>query len=144
MALINCPECGKEISDKAVACPSCGYPLLKTENQPFQQPYQQLPYQQPVYLYCKPKIPGRGFGITSLIMGILGVLYAFGVLENILKTKTSVIILPLVVIYSILALIFGGVSYSRGYKKGQCIAGLVLGVVSLVICIVDFIIYIRL
>ena len=27
MALINCPECGKEISDKASSCPSCGYPI---------------------------------------------------------------------------------------------------------------------
>lgn len=25
MALINCEECGKEISDKAPACPFCGY-----------------------------------------------------------------------------------------------------------------------
>lgn len=27
MALINCPECGKEISDKAKSCPNCGYEL---------------------------------------------------------------------------------------------------------------------
>lgn len=27
MALISCPECGKEISDKAVACPHCGNPI---------------------------------------------------------------------------------------------------------------------
>lgn len=27
MALITCPECGREISDKAVSCPHCGYPL---------------------------------------------------------------------------------------------------------------------
>lgn len=27
MALINCPECGKAFSDKAVACPNCAYPL---------------------------------------------------------------------------------------------------------------------
>ena len=27
MALIKCPECGKEISDKANACIHCGYPL---------------------------------------------------------------------------------------------------------------------
>ena len=27
MALIVCPECGKEISDKAPACIHCGYPL---------------------------------------------------------------------------------------------------------------------
>lgn len=25
MALIKCPECGKEISDKAPACIHCGY-----------------------------------------------------------------------------------------------------------------------
>lgn len=25
MALINCPECNKEISDKAKVCPHCGY-----------------------------------------------------------------------------------------------------------------------
>ncbi|MCI2068580.1 MAG: zinc ribbon domain-containing protein [Bacilli bacterium] len=27
MAIIKCPECGKEISDKAKACPNCGYPI---------------------------------------------------------------------------------------------------------------------
>lgn len=27
MALINCPECGKQISDKAGACPNCGCPI---------------------------------------------------------------------------------------------------------------------
>lgn len=27
MALINCPECGRPVSDKARVCPVCGYPL---------------------------------------------------------------------------------------------------------------------
>lgn len=27
MALIQCPECAREISDKAIACPGCGYPI---------------------------------------------------------------------------------------------------------------------
>lgn len=27
MALIKCPECGKEFSDKAQACPNCGCPI---------------------------------------------------------------------------------------------------------------------
>ncbi|WP_159453507.1 double zinc ribbon domain-containing protein [Geoanaerobacter pelophilus] len=27
MALINCPECSREISNKAVSCPHCGFPL---------------------------------------------------------------------------------------------------------------------
>lgn len=29
MALIQCPECGKEISDKAKKCPNCGYQIRK-------------------------------------------------------------------------------------------------------------------
>lgn len=33
MALIKCPECGKDISDKATACPNCGNPM----NQQIQQ-----------------------------------------------------------------------------------------------------------
>ncbi len=32
MAMIKCPECGHEISDSAVTCPNCGFPLnLKKE-----------------------------------------------------------------------------------------------------------------
>jgi len=27
MALIKCPECSRDVSDKATTCPSCGYPL---------------------------------------------------------------------------------------------------------------------
>ena len=43
MALIKCPECGKEISDKAQSCPNCGCPIedaLKTTNQNEQKPQQ--------------------------------------------------------------------------------------------------------
>ena len=32
MALIKCPECGKEISDKAKKCPNCGYSNKKSGN----------------------------------------------------------------------------------------------------------------
>ncbi|WP_298209738.1 zinc ribbon domain-containing protein [Acidovorax sp.] len=27
MALMRCPECGREVSSQAPACPACGYPL---------------------------------------------------------------------------------------------------------------------
>lgn len=29
MSLIFCPECNKEISDKATSCPQCAYPLTQ-------------------------------------------------------------------------------------------------------------------
>ena len=32
MALINCTECGKEISDKAQTCPGCGAPVVVISN----------------------------------------------------------------------------------------------------------------
>lgn len=33
MALIKCPECGKEISDQASSCPNCGCPISISNNQ---------------------------------------------------------------------------------------------------------------
>ena len=32
MALINCPECQKEISNQAQSCPYCGFPIAKNQN----------------------------------------------------------------------------------------------------------------
>ena len=32
MALIKCPECGNQISDKATSCPHCGYPIASTKD----------------------------------------------------------------------------------------------------------------
>jgi uncharacterized membrane protein YdbT with pleckstrin-like domain len=33
MALINCPECGKQVSTEAQACPACGYPIAAKQAQ---------------------------------------------------------------------------------------------------------------
>ena len=27
MALVTCPDCGREVSDQAQTCPNCGYPI---------------------------------------------------------------------------------------------------------------------
>ena len=35
MALIHCPECGREVSDQAAACIHCGYPLAKAREERF-------------------------------------------------------------------------------------------------------------
>lgn len=34
MAMIQCPECGREVSDQAAACPNCGCPLGVTSVAP--------------------------------------------------------------------------------------------------------------
>lgn len=43
--LINCPECNKEISDKAIFCPNCGFPLKKQTSyrRASQNRYKKLP-----------------------------------------------------------------------------------------------------
>ena len=33
MGIISCPECGRQVSDKALKCPQCGYPIVNLENQ---------------------------------------------------------------------------------------------------------------
>ena len=38
MSLINCPECGKEISDKANHCIHCGFPLDEIKNEENETP----------------------------------------------------------------------------------------------------------
>ena len=44
MALIRCPECGREVSSQAPACPGCGYPLLAQDaGRPPGQPAWQSP-----------------------------------------------------------------------------------------------------
>lgn len=35
MALIKCPECGKEISSEAKSCPNCGKPIPRPKGKPF-------------------------------------------------------------------------------------------------------------
>lgn len=52
--LINCPECGKQVSDKASNCPECGCPINvvqkteqpKTDGVHYQRPSGNLPNQE--------------------------------------------------------------------------------------------------
>lgn len=48
MALIKCPECGKEISDKAVSCPNCGYPL-----EIYSKESEKIPVQKSISKHCQ-------------------------------------------------------------------------------------------
>lgn len=77
MALINCPECNKEISDKVKSCPHCGYPLVeeqevKTLNTP--QQVEVTAVKLGTKSYKKPII----IGLIILLLGVaafLGISY---------------------------------------------------------------------
>lgn len=58
MALIKCPECGKEISGRASACPNCGYPIQEHVADPTE--YRVIAY---VGESIKPKV--RNFIVQS-------------------------------------------------------------------------------
>lgn len=62
MSLINCPECNKEISDKAVNCPHCGNPINE---------------QKPIIVRKDYKAKAKSFTIAGvivfLISGFIGI-----------------------------------------------------------------------
>lgn len=63
MALVSCPECGKEISDAARACPHCGYAIRESlTNQAKRTPLVE-------------KKPSRGYGMFLCVGGMV---MAFG------------------------------------------------------------------
>lgn len=64
MALIKCPECGKEISDKASACIHCGFPLSLIKSEIEKHPEQQ------VAIIKEENIPsGNGYSMELLDYG---------------------------------------------------------------------------
>ena len=86
MAMINCPECGKEISNKAATCPNCGCPISennegkKTFSLQSQEEYLVCPYCNSRELHAEQKGFSGGkalagavlFGGVGLLAGTLG------------------------------------------------------------------------
>ncbi|MBQ9769076.1 MAG: zinc ribbon domain-containing protein, partial [Clostridia bacterium] len=65
MALVYCKECGREVSDKAKFCPQCGFTF---------------------------KIKGRGFAITSMVLGIIAFTYSLPLFIRTLTLMTDTLI----------------------------------------------------
>lgn len=78
MALIKCPECGKEISDKAASCPNCGCPIKKASDQV-----------QPVLGQAKKSVtspPKKKHGCLIVVIGFLFICFIIGITS---KTGSS-------------------------------------------------------
>jgi len=121
MALVYCKECGREVSDKAKFCPQCGFTF---------------------------KIKGRGFAITSMVLGIIACTYSLPLFIRTLTLMTDTLIVfrketveasallsGFMLIVAALSLIFGIVSASVGCKLKKRTAGITLGAVSCAVCI---------
>ena len=85
MSLISCPECNKEISDKAKCCPNCGYEFhTDYEGNPIQVDwFQKMEAQEGFYFICDSckkhtnKVYGRhnSFSIVNNIDSVVHVPY---------------------------------------------------------------------
>ena len=130
--MITCAKCGAMNHDDTVKCAACGTyyappappvtpapPVYTTPPTPtiYTTPTPPIYSVPPVYNPYGPIInpPGYGFAVASLILGILACLsLGWGLL------------------HSILAIVFGGISKSRGYYGSMATTGIVLGIISVV------------
>lgn len=82
MALIRCPECGKEISDKAASCPNCGCPVGFGVPNTNNAQYQQTPpiQTQPIRAHIDKPAKNSVLGIAALILSILGITFFISII----------------------------------------------------------------
>lgn len=69
MAMIKCPECGKDISDQAKFCPNCGYPIEKIiHTKPYRQPvkHRNSPVSIFILVLCSVLIIGGSIFLISV------------------------------------------------------------------------------
>ncbi len=137
-----CQNCGVQLNDQTNFCPNCG--AGKNNNAQFTQPYTY----QPVVQYVKPRIPGRGFGVSSMVLGIIGIVYAvilFIETINIVDSYSALLansMLPSVAIFSvlsILSIVFSVSAKNKGYRTGVSTSGMVLGVISAILYFISII-----
>lgn len=95
MALIQCPDCSREISGRAIACPHCGAP---NSAQQVPAPTEAMPEGGTTcpfsghaippgatvcvcgayYGYSNPRVSGRSLRLAALLVALAGLLFAVG------------------------------------------------------------------
>lgn len=124
-----CKNCGTQNEPNAVFCRSCGADLREVEVQtpvtpePTYAAYNGEPYNGEPYTgepVGQTSEPGKGMAIASMVLGIVS-FFCFGIIT------------------APLAIIFGGVAKSKGYKGGMATAGIVCGAVGLGILLFSWI-----
>jgi len=135
-----CPNCGKEIIEGADVCLGCGKFLNK----------------KPVKTQVNEKPFNKGFGVTSMVLGIVSIIWTLGMLltleEGIEDLKVEMYynggFIFMIFYYigytlfsltpGILGMIFG-IKQVNKEKTGFATSGLIMSFISLVICLFVFV-----
>jgi hypothetical protein len=122
-----CSQCGTKLEVSWNVCPNCGHNLKSERVSPqptqIQIPVQTYPQKQnPPQPVVYPHRNNNTNGIIALIFGLLG-------LFNVIP-----------VIGSILGIVFGAIGRKKDDNRGMAIAGLVLGIIGIVIWITLYLI----
>ena len=150
-----CTKCGAQNAEGTQFCANCGAALAAEQAAPTQYT---TAYQQQQVVYVQPKIPGRGFGISSLVLGIIGLVYSFSFMamaiayreesrvrndfydainrSNPGDEELKIAVITMAIVFasmSIMAVAFSIASKSRGYGAGTKTAGLILGIIGLML-----------
>ena len=110
MAIKNCEECGKPISDQARTCPYCGKPNKKH---------------------------GLVLSIISLVLGFYSVAYTFMYIyasDKLAEAADSVI--GVVCFFGILSIIFGIIANKKAKPRIQTVVGISISAVSMAVMII--------
>lgn len=99
MALVNCPECGKQVSDQATNCPHCGYPLKRAEKEKPKKKVNPDLSKMEVIIVRSSLLPF--FGAASMLILIAVCVAAAIFLPKVIHSSESLI---LVIVFYILAL----------------------------------------
>ena len=80
MALIKCPECGKDVSDKSIACPSCGYPIVSMVNSKEDKSKEDKPEEKKLEIHQKKSTKNIVIGaIATAVIIAIACIYFFAV-----------------------------------------------------------------
>lgn len=136
-----CPKCGFNCTPGVKFCEKCGTPLEGAQPQyqqpqyqqpqyqqpQYQQPqYQQPQYQQPYQQPYKQSVPGKGFGIASMVCGIVSlVLFCIWYLS-----------IPCAIVAASLGVVGYNKSKNAGFKNGMATAGVVTSVIALALTLI--------
>ena len=152
-----CSVCGTKVPDGSYSCTQCGVQLNANTLPQQGQPYPQQMY-VPVYVKTpRQRTPGKGFGITSMILGIVASVVAFSTLFTLLPgafynyySSSSAFLsseqsfsnqLFSIFLYATLAFIFAAVSRKKGYRNGVSMSGLVMSIFSFAVIVIAIVMF---